>query len=77
ALRENNPARLELDARDREDELGILAGSFISRTRQLETTMASLDASNLALEQQLEVQYKAQQVLKIRTEQLNALMNHS
>ncbi|MCE9786802.1 PAS domain-containing protein [Shewanella chilikensis] len=77
ALRENNPARLELDARDRKDELGILAGSFISRTRQLETTMASLDASNLALEQQLEVQYKAQQVLKIRTEQLNALMNHS
>ncbi|MFV7759674.1 ATP-binding protein [Shewanella algae] len=77
ALRENNPARLELDARDREDELGMLAGSFISRTRQLETAMASLNASNLALEQQLEVQHNAQQILKTRTEQLNALMNHS
>ncbi|GGE63970.1 PDC sensor domain-containing protein [Shewanella carassii] len=77
ALRENNPARLELDARDREDELGMLAGSFISRTRQLETAMASLDASNLALEQQLEVQHNAQQILQLRTKQLNALMNYS
>ncbi|MCE9687468.1 PAS domain-containing protein [Shewanella sp. AS16] len=77
ALQQNNPALLELDASSRQDEVGMLARAFIARTRQLEVTMSSLDANNLALEQQLQSQKEAQQELKQYKDQLNALLKSS
>ncbi|QSX38730.1 PAS domain-containing protein [Shewanella sedimentimangrovi] len=74
ALKNNQPATLELVSRSFQDEIGTLASAFVSRTRQLEITMASLDASNLALEQQIEVQKEAQQELLRYRDQLNALL---
>ncbi|WP_338588875.1 PAS domain-containing protein [Shewanella khirikhana] len=77
ALKSNDAAYLELEAGDRQDEIGVLASAFVARTRQLEIAMASLDASNLALEQQLEVQREAQQDLLAHREHLLALLKSS
>ena len=68
ALKRNDSASIELKAKDSHDEIGLLAKTFLSRTQQLEVAMASLDASNLALEQQLQSQNLFQLELKaIRT----------
>ncbi|MEZ9596221.1 cache domain-containing protein [Shewanella sp. 10N.261.52.F9] len=75
ALNDSNPAKVELEATTRNDEIGMLAKAFSSRTRQLEIALASLDATNLALEQQLDVQQQAQTELKEKTEQLNSVLN--
>lgn len=77
ALKAEDAAHLELQASQREDEIGVLASALVARTRQLEIAMASLDASNLALEQQLEVQQEAQQDLLAHKEQLSALLKSS
>ena len=77
ALSSDNPAKLELDASNRNDEVGLLAKAFISRTHQLEIALASLDAGNIALEQQLQIQQRAQQELKQYKDQLNALLKSS
>ncbi|WP_394203501.1 PAS domain-containing protein [Shewanella waksmanii] len=77
SLDEGNTAQLELDANTRKDEIGKLARAFIARSHQLEVAYASLDASNLALEQQLVVQKQAQQALKIKESELSALLNAS
>ncbi|MCK8045277.1 PAS domain-containing protein [Shewanella sp. 1CM18E] len=75
ALNDSNPAKVELEATQRNDEIGMLAKAFSSRTRQLEIALASLDATNLALEQQLDVQQQAQAELKEKKEQLNTVLN--
>ncbi len=77
ALQGNQLAKLELEATISKDELGQLAKAFISRSHQLEVAFASLDASNLALEEQLTVQRIAQTELKLRKKQLNSLLNSS
>jgi len=77
ALQGNQIAKLELEATISKDELGQLARAFISRSHQLEVAFASLDASNLALEEQLTVQRIAQTELKLRKKQLNSLLNSS
>lgn len=77
ALKSNDAAYLELEASSRPDEIGILASAFVARSHQLEVAMASLDASNLALEQQLEVQREAQQDLLTHREHLLALLKSS
>lgn len=77
ALQGNQLAKLELEATISKDELGQLARAFISRSHQLEVAFASLDASNLALEEQLTVQRIAQTELKLRKKQLNSLLNSS
>ncbi|WP_299789102.1 PAS domain-containing protein [uncultured Shewanella sp.] len=77
ALQGNQVAKLELEAAISKDELGQLARAFISRNQQLEVAFASLDASNLALEEQLTVQRLAQTELKLRKAQLNSLLNSS
>ncbi|NRD74418.1 PAS domain-containing protein [Shewanella sp. VB17] len=77
ALRGNQVAKLELEASTRNDEMGQLAHAFIFRNHQLEVAFASLDASNLALEEQLQVQKLAQNELKLRKVQLNSLLNSS
>ncbi|QYJ80126.1 PDC sensor domain-containing protein [Shewanella acanthi] len=77
ALKHNDPAKLEHQASNRSDEVGLLAKSLINRTEQLEVAMASLDASNLALEQQLQNQDRIQQQLKGHKEQLNSLLEFS
>lgn len=77
ALKSDDAAYLELEAAGRKDEVGVLASAFVARTRQLEIAMASLDASNLALEQQLEVQREAQQDLLTHREHLLALLKSS
>lgn len=75
ALNDSNPAKVELEATQRNNEIGMLAKAFSSRTRQLEIALASLDATNLALEQQLDVQQQAQMELKEKKEQLNTVLN--
>ncbi|MCL1121327.1 PAS domain-containing protein [Shewanella seohaensis] len=77
ALKRNDSASIELKAKERHDEVGLLAKSFLSRTQQLEVAMASLDASNLALEQQLLTQQHFQQELNQRKEQLRSLLDFS
>lgn len=77
ALQHNQPEQIEILASERHDELATLARAFISRNRQLETTMASLDATNLALEQQLAVQADAQLSLSQYRDQLTALIESS
>ncbi|ABM00161.1 PAS domain-containing protein [Shewanella amazonensis] len=77
ALKAEDAAHLELQASQREDEIGVLASALVARTHQLEIAMASLDASNLALEQQLEVQQEAQQDLLAHKERLTALLKSS
>ncbi|MBW8183904.1 PDC sensor domain-containing protein [Shewanella nanhaiensis] len=77
ALKENQVAKLELEAAKRKDEVGQLAQAFVFRNHQLEVAFASLDASNLALEEQLAVQQLAQNELKLRKTQLNSLLNAS
>lgn len=77
ALRYDQVAKLELEASTRNDEMGQLAHAFIFRNHQLEVAFASLDASNLALEEQLQVQKLAQNELKLRKVQLNSLLNSS
>ncbi|MCH1931844.1 PAS domain-containing protein [Shewanella sp. A25] len=77
ALKHNDPEKLEQQAKDRSDEVGLLAKSLLTRTEQLEVAMASLDASNLALEQQLQNQQRIQQQLKGHKEQLNSLLEFS
>lgn len=76
-LQNQNLAALEMLQRERQDEFGGLAGSFLTRVQQLETEMASLYATNLAQEQQLQVQESSQQELRNRTEQLTALLKYS
>ncbi|GIU45693.1 sensor histidine kinase [Shewanella sairae] len=75
ALNDSNPAKIELESSNRNDEIGMLAKAFSSRTRQLEIALSSLDATNLALEQQLDVQQQAQYELKQKTEQLHTVLN--
>ncbi|MGS0680103.1 PDC sensor domain-containing protein [Shewanella sp. 125m-7] len=75
ALNDDNAAKIELEATTRNDEIGLLAKAFSSRTRQLEIALSSLDATNLALEQQLDVQQEAQSDLKESKEQLNSVLN--
>ncbi|WP_133182468.1 PAS domain-containing protein [Shewanella decolorationis] len=77
ALKRNDSASIELKANERHDEVGLLAKTFLSRTQQLEIAMASLDASNLALEQQLLSQQHFQQELKRHKEQLRSLLDFS
>ncbi|MCS6232487.1 PAS domain-containing protein [Shewanella baltica] len=77
ALKRNDSASIELKAKDSHDEIGLLAKTFLSRTQQLEVAMASLDASNLALEQQLQSQNLFQLELKRHKEQLRALLKFS
>ncbi|WP_144202974.1 PAS domain-containing protein [Shewanella sp. KCT] len=77
ALQSGNLGRLELDANKRHDEVGQLAKAFIARSNQLEIAYASLDASNLALEQQLAMQQLAQQELENKKELINSLLNAS
>jgi PAS domain S-box-containing protein len=77
ALVGNNAQTLELEASQREDEIGALAKAFIARTKQLETTMAELDASNNALEDQLRMQHEAKQELNKYKDQLTALLRSS
>lgn len=77
ALKRNDPASIEIKANQRQDEIGLLAKTFLSRTQQLEVAMASLDASNLALEQQLQSQQLFQQELNCHKEQLRALLKFS
>lgn len=77
ALKRNDPASIEIKANQRHDEIGLLAKTFLSRTQQLEVAMASLDASNLALEQQLQSQQLFQQELNCHKEQLRALLKFS
>ncbi|MCL1050606.1 PAS domain S-box protein [Shewanella abyssi] len=75
ALNNSNPALIELESNNRKDEIGMLAKAFSSRTHQLEIALASLDATNLALEKQLEVQQLAQAELKESKEHLNLILN--
>ena len=77
ALQSGNLGRLELDSNKRHDELGQLSKAFIARSNQLEIAYASLDASNLALEQQLAMQRMAQTELETKKELINALLNAS
>ncbi|WP_082035649.1 PAS domain-containing protein [Shewanella sp. cp20] len=77
ALQSGNLGRLELEANRRQDEVGQLAKAFIARSNQLEIAYASLDASNLALEQQLAMQQLAQQELETKKELINSLLNAS
>ncbi|MCE9678631.1 PAS domain-containing protein [Shewanella sp. AS1] len=77
ALQSGNIGRLELDAHKRQDEVGQLAKAFIARSNQLEIAYASLDASNLALEQQLAMQQSAQEELESQRELINSLLNAS
>ncbi|MFV7770339.1 PAS domain-containing protein [Shewanella marisflavi] len=77
ALKSGDLGRLELDANKRRDELSQLAKAFIARSNQLEIAYASLDASNLALEQQLAMQQLAQQDLENKKELINSLLNAS
>lgn len=77
ALQSGNLGRLELDANKRHDEVGQLSKAFIARSNQLEIAYASLDASNLALEQQLAMQHAAQTELESKKELINALLNAS
>lgn len=75
ALSNSNSALIELESNTRKDEIGMLAKAFTSRTHQLEIALASLDAINLALEKQLEVQQLAQTELKESKEHLNLVLN--
>ncbi|WOT06589.1 PDC sensor domain-containing protein [Shewanella youngdeokensis] len=75
ALNNSNSAMIELESNGRTDEIGLLAKAFSSRTQQLEIALSSLDATNLALENQLEVQQLAQTDLKESKEQLNLILN--
>ncbi|MCL1091776.1 PAS domain-containing protein [Shewanella profunda] len=77
ALKRNDPTAIELKAKQRHDEIGLLAKTLLSRTQQLEVAMASLDASNLALEQQLETLQLFQQELNHHKEQLRSLLKFS
>lgn len=77
SLQRGNIAKLELYANQRHDEIGKLAKAFISRSQQLEIAYASLDAGNLALEHQLEMQRHSQKQLKANKDQLNDLLNSS
>lgn len=77
ALKYKTLSKLQLEASNRRDEIGVLAKAFIYRNEQLEIAMASVDASNLALEQQLEVQQSAQIELKLNKDKLNTLLNSS
>lgn len=77
ALKYKTLSKLQLEASKRTDEIGVLARAFIYRNEQLEIAMASVDASNLALEQQLEVQQSAQVELKLNKDKLNTLLNSS
>lgn len=72
-LTENRTEQLEIDAKNKKDEFGILAQAFISRNRQLETALASLDASNMALEQQLLIQEKSQMIVNEYYDKLHCL----
>lgn len=75
ALNNSNSAMIELESNSRKDEIGMLAKAFSSRTHQLEIALASLDATNLALEKQLEVQQIAQADLRESKEHLNLILN--
>lgn len=77
ALKGNQIAKLELDASTRHDEMGQLAKAFVFRNHQLEVAFASLDANNIALEEQVAVQKLAQIELKSNKIQLNSLLNSS
>ncbi|NRB23348.1 PAS domain-containing protein [Shewanella sp.] len=77
SLQEGNIAKLELTANQRKDEIGKLAKAFTQRNQQLEIAYASLDAGNLALEQQLAMQKHAQIQLSKHKNQLNDLLNSS
>ena len=77
SLQEGNIAKLELTANQRKDEIGKLAKAFTRRNQQLEIAYASLDAGNLALEQQLAMQKHAQIQLSKHKNQLNDLLNSS
>ncbi|BAJ02488.1 PAS domain-containing protein [Shewanella violacea] len=77
SLQGGNIAKLELTANRRQDEIGKLAKAFISRSHQLEIAYASLDAGNLALEQQVAMQKHAQIKLSKHKNQLNSLLNSS
>jgi len=75
ALNHDNLAVIELESNNRHDEIGLLAKAFSSRTHQLEIALSSLDAINLALEKQLEVQQLAQAQLTENKTQLNLILN--
>lgn len=77
SLQEGNIAKLELTANQRKDEIGKLAKAFTQRNHQLEIAYASMDAGNLALEQQLAMQKHAQIQLSKHKNQLNDLLNSS
>ncbi len=77
ALKRNQVAKLELEATTRHDEMGQLAQAFVFRNHQLEVAFASLDANNLALEEQVAVQKLAQKEFKLNKLQLNSLLNSS
>lgn len=77
ALQSGNLGWLALDANARQDEIGQLAKAFVARSNQLEIAYASLDASNLALEQQLSMQQQAQAELENKKELINSLLNAS
>ncbi|WP_051536816.1 PAS domain-containing protein [Shewanella marina] len=77
ALDKNQLAPLEIMAKQRQDELGILSKTIISRSQQLQVAIDSLDANNLALTEQIEIHKQTQNQLKIHQEQLNAIMNSS
>lgn len=77
ALKGNQVAKLELEATNRHDEMGQLAQAFVFRNHQLEVAFASLDANNLALEEQVAVQKLAQKELKLNKIHLNSLLNSS
>ncbi|GGI89136.1 PAS domain-containing protein [Shewanella gelidii] len=76
-LDESQSHSLQLKAAQRNDEIGMLAKAFISRTHQLETISQNLDKSNSALEHQLKVQHTAKQALKANKNQLNTMLNSS
>lgn len=77
ALKRDDPTAIEFKAKQRHDEIGLLAKTLLSRTQQLDVAMASLDASNLALEQQLKTQQLFQQELNHHKEQLRSLLKFS
>ncbi|MCL2914770.1 PAS domain-containing protein [Shewanella corallii] len=77
ALYQDRPEQLEIEASQRNDELGKLAAAFVSRHQQLETALASLEANHLALEQQLAVQQESKLELGRYRDLLQALMESS
>ena len=77
ALIENKPEQFEIEANSRTNEFSMLAHAFINRNKQLETAIASLNSSNIALEQQKLFQDISQKELNTYRNQLHSLIKSS